>query len=132
MNSDRARTVEPREEHQFLQVIGKSVGHYDARRLGAGQPITDFQVVLTGSHLPGMAPGWRRIIAERIVHPFANFAKPPPYPNLKPRKDPLSRSLRVSRSVWDRCCQCRDSQGNSFLLSASGLFVYAVRDSFVL
>src|SRR5258708_27080668 len=71
--SDRRGAVEPGEERQLLEMVCETVGHGHRRNIDAGQRITNFKVVLAASHLSDVSPGWSRIGAQRIIHPFTNF-----------------------------------------------------------
>ena len=84
MNSDRRRAIEPGEERQFLHVIGETVrGIEDGGSQGSAERVTKLQVVLASSYLSYMPPRRRRIVAERIVHPFRDF-------------------MRSDRDIWNR------------------------------
>src|ERR1700730_15444539 len=69
MDAKRRISKKPREECQLLQVIGKAVWHYNARRFCTGERVSDFKVVLASRDLPRVSPGWRGVGYVRIVHP---------------------------------------------------------------
>ena len=71
--TDRRAAVEPGEERQLLEMVRETVRHGHRRDIDTGQRITDFKVVLAASHLSEVSPGWSRIGAQRIIHPFTNF-----------------------------------------------------------
>jgi len=84
VNSHRRRSIEPREEGQFLHVVSESVlGIENGRRQCPAQWIAYLKVGLTPGYLSRVAPrrGW--IVAKRIVRPLAHL-------------------VRRNRHVWDR------------------------------
>src|ERR1700733_4203144 len=72
VDPDRLRREEPREEGKLLQVISEPVAPANRRKTGAGQRITDLQVVLAGPrwHLSHSTPSGGGIVAEGIVDEF--------------------------------------------------------------
>jgi len=74
VHADRRHlAIEPREERQLLHVIGDTVGRQQRRKFSAAQRIADFQIALASAHLSDVTPQRGRIVADRIVHPFADL-----------------------------------------------------------
>src|SRR6266850_7951186 len=86
MNSDGWRLKEPGEECRLLNVVREAVRHEDGRRVGTGERVCNFKVVLASGYLPDVPPGWRWIIAEWVIYPLSDlvrqgcriFSVPPP------------------------------------------------------
>ena len=76
IHSNGWRSVEPGEKRQLLHVVGEFIRRIEnRRRQRAAQRITYLQIVLAPGYLSDVAPRRRRIIAERIVHPFSHFMR---------------------------------------------------------
>src|ERR1700716_2630388 len=73
MDGKRRISKEPRKECHLLQVIGKAVWHYNARRFCTGERVSDFKVVLASRDLPRVSPGWRGVGYVGIVYPLTNL-----------------------------------------------------------
>src|ERR1017187_1788432 len=73
MDPNRRRSIEPREESQFLKMVGKTIGHRNSRSLCAAQGISNLKIVLTPGNLSGVPPCWSWIVSQGIIHPFRNF-----------------------------------------------------------
>src|ERR1035437_2463974 len=56
-------------------MVSDPVRHQDSGKLIAGQWIADFPVALAAADLSDPSPSGGRIVAERIVQPFANFMR---------------------------------------------------------
>src|SRR5438552_6232435 len=90
VHTNRRRSVKPGEERQLLQVVVKSVDRAcDRGNVRTGQRITDLQVALASAHLADVPPQRRRIVAKRVVHPFADF---------------VSRDRNVTNSGTEETC----------------------------
>src|SRR5271169_4107765 len=64
--ADRWSSIEPREECEFLHMIGEAAkGHGWEKR--PAQRIANLEVVLTTTYLAYVSPSGSRIVAERIV-----------------------------------------------------------------
>src|SRR5947207_4888140 len=61
----------------------------DRGNVRTGQRITDLQVALASAHLADVPPQRRRIVAKRVVHPFAYF---------------MSRDRSVTNSGTEKTC----------------------------
>src|SRR5579864_1642403 len=75
MDAERWIPEEPREESQFLQVIGHAVLAHDPWSLIASERISDFQIVLTSGNLTGVSPGGSVVDEVRIVHKFGDLMR---------------------------------------------------------
>src|SRR5205814_6263128 len=56
-------------------MVSETIGHHDAWSFAAAQRIADFQIALAARYLSGVSPRRCGIVAEGIVHPFADFMR---------------------------------------------------------
>ena len=54
--------------HMVCVAVQRDRGHQ-----GPAERIADLEVVLAAAYLADIPPGWRRIVPERVVHPFVDF-----------------------------------------------------------
>src|ERR1700751_718824 len=73
VHSNRRRSIKPREERQFLQMVCKAVRTRNCWDVRASERITYFKIALACAYLSRVTPGGSRIVAERVVHPFPDF-----------------------------------------------------------
>src|ERR1700752_4620336 len=70
VHSNRRRSIKPREERQFLQMVCKAVRTRNCWDVRASERIPYFKIALACAYLSRVTPGGSRIVAERVVHPF--------------------------------------------------------------